>query len=78
MPRPHKRINFPKLVTVFGVTFCVALGACGLTALASKNGANYLDQLLLLGIVELAVMALSAAGLVLSVILWAISVATGN
>ena len=37
MPRLLEHINFPKVVTVLAVSFGVALGACGLTALGSSH-----------------------------------------
>jgi hypothetical protein len=76
MPRLLESINFPKVVTVLAVTFGVALGACGLTALAANKGAG--QYLLPLGIIELAVMVLSAGGLVLTVIVWVVVAAIGN
>lgn len=75
MPRFLEHVNFPKIVTVLAITFGVATGACGLTALASARAGGYL---LPLGIIELAVMALSALGLVLTVIVWLVVSAIGN
>lgn len=76
MQRLLEHINFQKFVTVLAVTFGIALGACGFTALAGSHGRR--DYLLPLGMVELAVMVLSAAGLVLAVILWGVVAARGN
>jgi hypothetical protein len=76
MPRFLKHVNFPKIVTVLAVTFAVALGACGLTVLASSHGGG--QYAMPLGILELAVMILSAAGLVVTVVVWVIASAIGN
>jgi hypothetical protein len=62
MPRLLENVNFPRLVTIFAVTFGLTLGACGLTALAGSG------KLLALGMLELALMLLSAAGLLLTLI----------
>lgn len=71
MPRLLERINFPKVVSVLAVSFGVALGACGLTALGSSHALSGL--LLPLGLIELAVILLSALGLLLTVIVWIIA-----
>lgn len=76
MPRLLEHVNFPKIVTVLAITFGVALGACGLTALTSSTKAA--QYLLPFGLVELAVMALSALGLVLTVFVWLVAAAIGN
>lgn len=76
MPRPLENVNFPKVVTVLAVTFGVALGACGLTFVAANTkAANFLVPL---GIIELAVMVISAAGLVVMVIVWIVAAAIGG
>jgi hypothetical protein len=78
MPRLLEHVNFPKIVTVLAVTFGIALGACGLTALAAA-GTNKAGQYVLpLAFVELAVMVLSALGLVLTVIVWIVVAAIGG
>lgn len=73
MPRLLDHVNFPKVVTVLAVTFGVALGACGLTALVGRG-----DTAMTFGIVELAVMVLSAIGLIVAVIVWIIVTAIGD
>lgn len=76
MPRLLERINFPKVVTVLAITFGVAIGACGLTALGSaKGGGNYLVTL---GLIELAVILLSALGLIVTVIVWIVASLLGQ
>ncbi|HEV2213879.1 MAG TPA: hypothetical protein VGR64_01240 [Terracidiphilus sp.] len=70
MPRLLERINFSKLVVILASTFGIALGACGLTALVSGSMGGDGKLLFTLGFAELAVMILSAAGLVLTVIVW--------
>jgi hypothetical protein len=76
MPRFLENVNFPKLVTVLSVTFGVALGACGLTFVASNTRAG--NFFVPLGIIEIAVMAISAAGLVVTVIVWIVAAAIGG
>ena len=76
MPRLLERINFPKVVTVLAVSFGVGLGACGLTALASSHGGA--DYFLPLGLIELAVILLSALGLIVTVIVWIVASLLGQ
>lgn len=64
MPRLLDHVNFPKVVTVFAVTFGVALGACGLTALVGRG-----DTAMTFGLVELAAMVLSAVALIVTVVI---------
>ena len=75
MPRWLERVNFPKLFTIFAVTFGIALGACGLTALAANSvgGGNLMG----LALVELGVMILSAAGFLVVLILWLVALVFG-
>jgi hypothetical protein len=73
MPRLLERINFPKVVTILASTFGIALGACGLTALASSRITGGGGFLLPLAFIELGVMILSAVGLVLTVLVWIIA-----
>lgn len=76
MPQLLERINFPKVVTVLAITFGVALGACGLTGIAATRGGN--DALVSLAFIELALILLSAVGLVLTVVVWIIASALGK
>lgn len=76
MPQLLERINFPKVVTILAITFGVALGACGLTGIAATRGGN--DALMSLAFIELAVILLSAVGLVLTVVVWIIASAFGK
>ncbi|WP_109484514.1 hypothetical protein [Occallatibacter savannae] len=72
------RINFAKLFSVLAIALVVSLGACGLTALVAfsrRSGAN--DAMLPLAIAELVLMVLSAAGLVITFILWVIATIMG-
>jgi len=73
MPRLLSHVNFPKVITVLAVSFCIGLGACGLTALAGNNGFA-----LPFGILGLAVMVLSVAGLLLMALVWAVVTAIGD
>ena len=77
MPQLLERINFPKVVTILAITFGVALGACGLTGtgIASRGGTEILVSL---AFIELAVVLLSAVGLVLTVVVWIIASALGK
>ncbi|SRR5258708_35985422 len=76
MPPLLEHINFPKIVTVLAVTFALALGACGLTVLASSHGGG--EYAMSLAMLELAVMILSAAGLIVTVVVWVVASAFGN
>ena len=71
------QINFPKVVTVLAIVFGVSLGLCGLTALASSRF-QMGGALVGLGLLELAVMALSGVGLVVTVVAWVIASAVGG
>jgi hypothetical protein len=65
-----KRIPFAKIATVLALTFGIALGLCGVTVFVSSSiGSRRAESL---GVLELAAMILSAAGLVLTLILWVI------
>jgi membrane protein implicated in regulation of membrane protease activity len=62
------RIPFAKIVIGLAIVLIVSLGLCGLTfVLSSGVGSNFAS----LGIIELVAMALSAAGLILTVVVWA-------
>jgi hypothetical protein len=64
------RVPFTKIIVVLASAFGIALGLCGLTAFATMSGHNALTGSL--GVIELIVMLLSAAGLVLTVIAWVV------
>lgn len=74
MPRLLENINFPKVISVLAATFGIALGACGLTAIASMKFPGMAS----LGMLELAVIILSAAGLVLMAFLWVVASLLGQ
>jgi hypothetical protein len=76
MPRLLERVNFQKLVTILAVIFGIAAGACGLTAIASNTKLG--EYLLPLGLIELAVMVLSAVALVAVVVVLIIVLAIGD
>lgn len=78
MSRLLERINFSKLVVILVSILGIALGACGLTALVSGNLGGGGTLILTLGFAELAVMILSAAGLVLTVIVWIVASIIGD
>lgn len=67
------RINFPKVFSVLAIALVVSFGACGLTVFvfARQSGSN--NSMLPLAIAELALMALSAAGLFFTFILWIVA-----
>jgi hypothetical protein len=73
------RVNFAKIVTVLASIFGIALGLCGVTFLVSSGGNGTAGFFIGLGVLELAVMGLSAVGLVVTVIVWVIaSIAAGR
>jgi hypothetical protein len=78
MPQLLERINFPKVVTVLAVTFAVSLGACGLTGIGIAKPDGGSDILVWLGFIELAVIFLSAFGLVLTAVVWIVGAALGK
>jgi ABC-type dipeptide/oligopeptide/nickel transport system permease component len=63
------RIPFTRIVTVLAIVFGVSLGLCGLTLVVS-NGADGAGFLMGLGMLELIAMALSALGLLLTLVAW--------
>jgi hypothetical protein len=69
------RIPFAKIVVGLAIIFFVSLGLCGLTFALSSAGNNGLVNL---GIIELVAMALSAAALVLTAIVWVILIVVGS
>jgi hypothetical protein len=78
MPQLLERINFPKVVTILAITFGVALGACGLTGTGIAASRGGTEILVSLAFIELAVVLLSAVGLVLTVVVWIIASALGK
>lgn len=81
------RIPFAKIVIVLASAFGIALGLCGMNLVllnlgigVGHNSGNYFGGPLLstLGIVELAVMVISAVGLVITVAAWVITSAVGG
>jgi hypothetical protein len=88
MPTPlADRFPFAKIVTILAIVSGISLGLCGLnwvlisagSHLGSQREFNFGGPVLgILGIVELAVILLSALGLVLTVIVWLIATAVGN
>jgi len=67
------RIPFVKIIVVLVCAFGIAMGLCGLTALGAMGGHGALSNFLpSLGVIELGVMLLSAAGLVLTVVAWVV------
>jgi hypothetical protein len=71
-----KRFPFAKIVVVMAVGFLVGVGLCGLDYALGAHGYGRGGELSVgpLDSVSLAVMILSAAGLVLSLIVWFIAV----
>jgi len=66
------RIPFAKIVTVLAIVFGVSLGLCGLTFVVSSGGSNGGGFIWGLGWLEFAAMAISATGMVLTVVVWVI------
>ncbi|MGA2048891.1 MAG: hypothetical protein ABSG96_14430 [Terracidiphilus sp.] len=71
------RIPFAKIVAVLAITFGVSLGLCGLTFVLSSSAGSS-GGIMGLGILELIAMALSAAGLVVTLIVWVLLAAVGS
>jgi hypothetical protein len=77
MSRPLvDRIPFAKIVTILAIVFGVALGLCGATLGLANSRSDFIfakDQFLIpAGIIEIIVMALSAVGLLVTVIAWVV------
>jgi O-antigen ligase len=72
------RVNFARIVTVLAVTFGISAGLCGLTAVLSSQARGSGSALIFIGALELIVMALSALGLVLTVIAWVVASIAGG
>jgi hypothetical protein len=69
------RIPFAKIVIGLVIAFFVSLGLCGLTLVLSSGAYNGFATF---GIVELVAMALSAACLILTLIVWVTLAAVGS
>ena len=70
---PKSRWSFAKVVVVMAVSFLVGLGLCGLDFVLGANGIGKRNEEFYVGPLDgisLVVMVVSAAGLVLSLILW--------
>lgn len=70
------RFSFAKIVAVFAVAFIVGMGLCGLDYLLGANGIGKRDEEFSVGPLDglsLVVMILSAFGLVISLIAWAVA-----
>lgn len=63
--------RFPKLLLILGAILLVSAGLCGLQSSIGFERASTI--LVALGVVELAVMALSAGGFLVVLVLWPIS-----
>ena len=73
---PKSRWSFAKVVVVMAVSFLVGLGLCGLDFVLGANGIGKPHEEFGVGPLDglsLVVMILSASGLVLSLILWALA-----
>jgi hypothetical protein len=62
------RIPFAKIVIVLAIAFGVSLGLCGVTFVLALSGKDHI--LAGFGILELVVIGVSAAGLVLTCVVW--------
>lgn len=79
-PTP-KRFPFAKIVIVMAVAFLVGLGLCGLDTVLGAYGIGKTGEEFNVGPLDgisLLVMGLSAAGLVLSLIVWALAAIVGG
>ena len=75
------RIPFAKIVVIFAVAFLVGVGLCGLDYLLAANGIGKSTAEFGVGILDapsLIIMALSAAGLGLTLIVWMIAAFTSS
>jgi lysylphosphatidylglycerol synthetase-like protein (DUF2156 family) len=67
------RVPFVKIIVVLVCAFGIAMGLCGLTAVAAMSRNHALTSVLgPLGVIEMIVMILSAPGLVLTVVTWVV------
>jgi|SRR5580658_4008422 hypothetical protein len=79
MSEGRRGINFPKIVTILAVTFGIAFGLCGLNyaLIAAGSHRDWPNQvgtiLVMLGVVELGIMAVTGPLLVITVIAWVIT-----
>jgi uncharacterized membrane protein YqhA len=73
-----RRIPFAKIVLVLAITLGVSLGLCGLTFAFWSRAGSGARILIGLGMVELVAMALSAAGLVLTGVVWVTVAVVGS
>jgi len=64
------RIPFAKIVTVLAIVFGVSLGLCGVTFVLSSGGGRGGSFFVGLGMMELAAIILSAAGLALILVVF--------
>jgi hypothetical protein len=64
------RIPFAKIVTILAIVFVVSLGLCGLTYAASTGTSGDGGYVIALGLIELAAMALSLLGLIVTALVW--------
>jgi hypothetical protein len=77
----QKGFPFAKVVIVMAVSFLVGLGLCGLDIALGANGIGKTGEEFNVGPLDgisLLVMALSAAGLMLSLVLWALAAIVGG
>jgi hypothetical protein len=78
---PQKRFPFAKIVIGMAVSFLVGVGLCGLDFALGANGIGKPKEEFSVGpldAVSLVVMVLSGAGLVLSLIVWALAAIVGS
>ena len=78
---PEKRFPFAKIVIVMAVCLLVGVGLCGLDFALGAHGIGKPKEEFSVGPldgVSLVVMVLSGAGLVVSLIVWALAAIVGN
>jgi len=82
MPRWVESINFRKIVTVLAVTFGIALGSCGITAVLARIplGLSQVVGLAIgwLAVAEVAVIVLSAVALIVVLLVWILASILGR
>lgn len=77
MPQSRNGSIFPKIIAILGIIFGISLGLCGVTAVFAGRGGGEAAAGLV-GVISLAGMLLSLAGLILVLPIWAIVAAVSR
>ena len=67
-----ERIPFARIVIILACIFCLSLGLCGVTWILARNTGDSDQGTLALGFLEIAGILLSAVGLVIVLLFWAV------